>query len=299
MRLRQLESFLAIAECGSLTLAASRLFIAQPSLSQQIADLEREVGCVLFERARRGMRLTPEGRAFLPHVQAAVKEVGTAVDAARAASKGKIGEIRIATITSLAVAVFPNLASRWHRLHPEVNLRLVEYGSPNRLEDGVRLGEADLAIGPIPTGPMYEVIEVGSEEFVIVLPDDDPLAHNEEIDLEELIDAGWVLYTRNHGLDPLVMKACSTSGFSPRAAMRTSQVEAMVRLAQAGIGPALVPSNVLRRDTHFLHPKIPLRRRLAVYSAGEMGTLETELVVNIQQEGLRGITRDAEGGYFL
>lgn len=299
MRLRQLESFLMVADCGSLTLAATRMLIAQPSLSQQISLLEHEIGCVLFERVPRGMRLTPEGRAFLPYARSAVASADSAIDAARAAAGGRTGEVRLATLTSLAIGVLPDLAKRWHRDYPDVRLRLVEYGSPNRLEDGIRIGEADLAIGPIPSGPMDEVIEVGSEEFVLLLPKDDPLAAEERIDPHQLRDREWVLYSHDHGLNSLVLRACSLWGFSPHEAMRTSQVEAMVRLARAGIGPALVPSNALNPETSFVRPITRLLRRLAVFSVGEMGALETELVVNIQREGLPRVVRQPSDAIFL
>lgn len=88
-------------------------------------------------------------------------------------------------------------------------------------------------------------------------------------------------------------------GFSPHEAMRTSQVEAMVRLARAGIGPALVPSNALNPEISFVRPNTRLLRRLAVFSVGEMGALEIELVVNIQREGLPRVVRQPSDAIFL
>jgi DNA-binding transcriptional LysR family regulator len=125
--LAQLEYVVAIAEEGSYTAAGTRLTIAQPSLSQQVAALEKELGCQLFERLHRGVRLTPAGRAFLPEARATVLAAQRARRAARAATQLEGGSLEIATIGSMAIGVLPDALSAWHRAHPDVAVNVATY----------------------------------------------------------------------------------------------------------------------------------------------------------------------------
>jgi DNA-binding transcriptional LysR family regulator len=114
------------------------------------------------------------------------------------------------------------------------------------LEDAVEQGVADFAIGPLPVrawdGPLAVI---AWEEFVIVLPPNDPLASRGAVRLEELAEHEWVLYHQDHGLAGILEETCRRAGFSPRGSVRTSQAEGAARLASAGIGPALVPDNIV------------------------------------------------------
>lgn len=281
MRLRQLEYFIAVADSGSVTQAAAELFIAQPSLSQQITALEREIGVQLFERLPRGTRLTPAGRAFLAEARTAVRAASRAEYAARSVERGVVGELRLATITSLAVGVIPDAAALWSRRHPDVNLRLIEFSHPDRLEEAVRVGDADLGFGPLPRGSVGEVQQLGSEECVFVLRSDDPAAQAERVDPSVLADRPWVLFSPDHGLSDLIRKVCSHWGFLPLPGVLTTQTAAAVRLAAAGLGPTIVPSNVVHfaLDNAVIRPiSQPVVRPLAAYSRLSMGSLERTFV---------------------
>src|SRR6202140_1899140 len=113
MRLAQLEFFVAIAEEGSYAAASTRLIIAQPSLSQQISPLEKELGCRLFERLPRGVRLPSAGREFFPDAQIPVLSGHAAPRAARAAAQLEAGSLEIATPGSMAIGILPNALTQW------------------------------------------------------------------------------------------------------------------------------------------------------------------------------------------
>jgi len=174
VRLPQLEYVVAIAEEGSYTAAGTRLTIAQPSLSQQVAALEKELGCQLFERLPRGVRLTPAGRAFLPEARATVLAARRARRAAQAATQQEGGTLEIATLGSMAIGVLPDAVSAWHRLHPDIALNVVSYRHHDALEAAVASGVGDFAIGPPPRRWTGETTILGREEFVVLLSADDP-----------------------------------------------------------------------------------------------------------------------------
>ncbi|QBJ96601.1 LysR family transcriptional regulator [Rhodococcus sp. ABRD24] len=291
MRLRQVEYFLAVAEAGSITQAAANLYLAQPSLSYQITTLEKELGGQLFERLPRGLRLTPAGRVFLVEAKRVIADVGRAKRSVQAVTDGALGELEIATVTSLAVGVIPSVARAWRRSHANVALRLHEHSHSDRLEEGVQGGIGDFGFGPVPRRPMGEVVEVGTEEFVFVLPHDDPHATDRVINPADLQDRDWVLYDPAHGLSIVVNTVCSAFGFSPQVGVRTSQVETAARLAAAGLGPALLPANVIPAniDAAVRPATRPLIRRLAAYSRSSMPAIVRSFVDELRsaEHGLK------------
>lgn len=272
MKLRQLECFVAVVEEGSFTRAARRLGIAQPSLSQQIRTLEEELGGALVERLPRGIAVTPAGRALLADARVALLASERGARSARAALGLESGELEIATVLSMAVGLLPRTIRVWHERYPQVTIRLHEYRHRRLLEEAVRGGVADLAIGPRPLddweGPL---VRVGWEEFVLVLAPSDPLADRKAIRLEDLADREWVLYHPDHGLAGIVEETCRRAGFVPRGTVRTSQAEGAARLAAAGLGPALVPDNIVLPglDGAVLRLEPPVTRELVAYTRAE------------------------------
>jgi DNA-binding transcriptional LysR family regulator len=272
MNIRQLECFVALVDEGSFTRAAREIGIAQPSLSQHIRALEEELSGRLIERLPRGIALTPAGRTLLPEARAAVRAVERGRRGARAALELEAGELEVATVLSMAVGLLPRYIKVWHERYPNVGIRLHEFRHRALLEDAVQHGVADFAIGPLPVRAWDGPLAVISwEEFVIVLPPADPLAGRGAVGLEELADREWVLYHQDHGLAGILEELCRDAGFSPRGSVRTSQAEGAARLASAGLGPALVPDNIVLPgiEGSVLRLKPRLIRDVAAYARTE------------------------------
>ena len=269
MNFRQLACFVAVVDEGSFTRAARAIGIAQPSLSQHIRTLEEELNGRLLERLPRGVALTPAGRALLPEARVAVRAVERGRRGARSALALETGELEIATVLSMAVGLLPRYIRIWHERYPDVGIRLHEFRHRSLLEDAVEQGIADFAIGPLPVrdwdGPLAEI---EWEEFVVVMPASDPLSGRSSIRLEELADREWVLYHPDHGLAGILEEICRRAGFSPRGSVRTSQAEGAARLASAGLGPALVPDNIVLPgiEGSVLRLKPRLIRDVAAYA---------------------------------
>src|SRR5258708_7026050 len=216
MNLRQLQYFVAIADEGSFTRAAERLLVAQPSLSQQMKSLERELGGQLLERLPSGVRLTAAGKAFMPDASLAVTHAAHAARSARSALGLQAGELGGARVTSMPLGVLPRAFGLWGARYPATTLALRESQHRRALEDAVRAGAGDIAVGPRPaqwTGP---VVGLGWEEFVAVIPRSDPLAgRRRPLVLEELADRAWILFGPEHGLTELVLEVGSPAGLAP------------------------------------------------------------------------------------
>ncbi|MFF1837266.1 LysR family transcriptional regulator [Streptomyces sp. NPDC058231] len=275
MSLRQMEYFLAVVEESSFTRAAELLHVTQPALSHQIKSLERAVGGALLERLPRGVRLTPMGRAFLPHAERSVRSAAQARRAARAAAGAEGGELHIATVHAVAVGILPDIFARWRAAHPAVGLVLHEYATTEALEEQLERGVADLAVGPVPAHWEGPVVPIGTEEVVLVVPFDDRLAGRTSVRLDELADRPWVRCAMEpvvHGR-PFLDHACALAGFVPRTAVRTEHTSTAVRMAAAGVGVATAPAHMVRgavgEDCAVLSVDPPWRRQLAVFSRVE------------------------------
>src|SRR3954467_429437 len=223
MSLRQMEYLVAVVEEGSFTRAAQRLFVTQPALSHQIKALEASVGGALLERQPNAVHLTPMGRAFLPHAAAAVRAADEAQRAASGVGQLESGELRLATLHSLALGVVPAAIRAWRLAHPQVSFELHEYVNNDQLTEEMRLGVADVAVSSKPRawdGPMRSL---GLEELVVALAVDDPLLRRsrKRVRLELLADRPWVLYRPENALTPTVAEACAAAGFAARAGART------------------------------------------------------------------------------
>jgi DNA-binding transcriptional LysR family regulator len=247
MNLRQINYLLAVVEEGSFTRAAQRLSVAQPSLSQQVRALERELGGPLLERMPNGVQLTAAGRAFVPEARSAASHAARAAEAVRATLGAPGRRLELSTVTSMAVGILPDALARWHRLHADTAVYLHEFHHRRDLHEAVRGGLGDLGVGPRPANWSGPITRLGWEEFVIVLPPHDPMAEGSggSVALERLADRDWVLLEPGHGLHELAQRACARAGFVPRAAVRTGQVTAAAQLAAAGLGPTLLGSHTV------------------------------------------------------
>lgn len=272
MNFRQLACFIAVVEEGSFTRAARRIGITQPSLSEHIRALEREIAGPVLERLPRGVALTPAGRSLLPEARTAVRAVERGRRAARATLALEAGDLEIATVLSMAVGLLPRFIRVWHERYPDIGIRLQEFRHRSLLEEAVEQGVADLAIGPLPLRTWEGPLErLSWEEFVLIAPPGDPLADRGSVALEELVDRQWVLYHPDHGLAGILEEVCRRAGFVPRGTVRTSQAEGAARLASAGIGFALVPDNIVLPgiEGSVLRIRPPLIREVAAYARAE------------------------------
>lgn len=259
LNIRQLRAWLTIVEEGSVTAAARRLAMSQPALSQQLRALEQQFGGPLLERLPRGVQPTPLGRALVDDARATLAAATRLTRQARSIARLEAGVLEIAAWPSLVDATLLEPIRRWNAEHGQVAIRLLEFPQQSLMAESVAMGVGDLAIGVRPPKWPGPVVSLGWEQFVVLLPPDDPLADgNGAISLSTLRDRRWVLYERRNGIADYVLEACAEAGFRPLEAVSTSQVQAAVRLAQAGLGPVLVPSdNVPAELVHTARPLKP------------------------------------------
>ncbi|WP_194913679.1 LysR family transcriptional regulator [Catenulispora rubra] len=280
---RQIEYFVAVAEHGSISRASAELHVSQPALSVQLIALEKELGTRLFERLPHGVRLTSSGRGALVHARAALTASRRMAHVASDSDGLYTGRVSVATVYSVSLGVLPRLIRAWRQAMPGVDIDVHEHRHAAELQRSMAQGEADLAVGPRPDdwpGPVYPLL---TERFVVLLGDaEEPVST-----LADLAAHRWVHYTPANGLSAVVDRVCADAGFVPRIAVRTEQTASAVAFAEAGLGPALVPHNVVPQSFRgrILEPDPPFIRELTIYVRQEADALVARLV-EIAEHGI-------------
>jgi DNA-binding transcriptional LysR family regulator len=269
MELRQLRYVVAVEEEGSFTRAAARVHVAQPAISQQIAQLERELGERLFDRSERRVRLTVAGEAFLPHARAVLEATTAARDAVESLRGELAGELTIGTIPSPAPVLMRRLGEL-QRQHPKLRLT-IRTGDPEGLATAVATGALDAAVigvagGRLPAGPGGQRLPsvlasqtIATEPLVVAVAPDHPLAQSPGIALADLRDEPLLTLTHGRGLRTVLEAACAEAGFAPRIHAETDDLVVLADLVGHGFGVALIPRSAAERALQPL-VMLPLRK---------------------------------------
>ena len=249
MELRHLRYFLAIAEEGNFTRAAARLGIGQPPLSQQIKDLETEVGAQLFHRVPHGAELTEAGKAFLARVKGIPAQTADAVRAAQRAARGETGRLSLGfTGTAALNPIVPACIREFRRAYPAVEMRLEEANSV-ALIAGLLDGRLDVAVlRPSESDPPeLDYLTLAVEPLIAVLPAAHPATTSgHSIDLASLRDDPLILTPRAIGisLHDTALAACRNAGFEPTLGQPAPQIASILSLVAAEQGVSLVPDSI-------------------------------------------------------
>ena len=251
---------------GSVTRAAQHLHLSQPAISHQLAVLEREAGTALLIRERRGVRLTPAGRAAVPEARRAVAAADDAVRLARAVGQGVGGTIRVVCAQSLTVALLAPVLARWHVDRPDVTVALRESTDPATAFALLQSGEADLLLFPdlLFDDAAFEATTVAEEEVVVALPPRHPLAARDAIRPRDLQGQPFVHFTPENRLGTWIENRLEDLDLRGSVVVRTAVTSHAPQLAAAGLGVTVVPVSAIAAGfsgaVRLLEPR--WRRRL-------------------------------------
>ena len=238
--------FVAVAEELNFGRAARRLHISQQPLSQQIKNLEKELGVELIRRTTRRVELTEAGEAFLEETYRTLSQSELAAEAARRAARGESGTMRIGYAPTALYNVLPETLRVFRERYPGVVLELVELISAPQ--------EEALTSGRIDVGFLYPPVEedgiatwvISEEQLMAVLPAGHRLAGRDRVPLAELSDEPFVMMPRRNrpALYDRVVGECRRAGFSPRVTQEANNLHMMLGLVAAGFGVNLTVESV-------------------------------------------------------
>jgi molybdate transport repressor ModE-like protein len=259
MELHQLRYLLAVAEAGSFTRAARECGIAQPSLSQQIQKLEKELRQPLFDRLPRGAVLTDAGQRLLPQA----RDILSAVDRAEATTKqgGEAvgGTLSVGAIPTMAPYLLPGVVKQFLRRFPAVTLRLHE-DMTVRLVDRLAAGSLDLAFTSLPmTHPLLHADHLAEEELFVAVPREHALAQRKKVAWADVADEPFLVLQEMHCLSGQATGFCRQQGNDPRVVMRGEQLHTILDLVALGMGISLVPAMAVKADRSSKRVYLPFR----------------------------------------
>ena len=238
---RRVLTFRAVAHERSFSRAARRLALSQPSVSNQVAALEREVGVQLLERRPGGLRLTPEGEILLEHADAIADRFGLAETQLSGAAERQRTRLRIGALPSALAGFVPAAIARVRQEHPDTRVTFDE-GTSEELAGRLASGELDLAIAyqdttwPRAEPPGVKRHHLLHEEFLVAMAPDHPRAAQHEVDLADLRDDDWTAALT----DGVIVRACRAAGFEPRLVSITHDQLAIRGLVIRGLAVTLV-----------------------------------------------------------
>lgn len=247
---RQLRYFVEIADSGSFSAAAERLFVAQSALSRQIKELESQLQTPLFERTARQPRLTAAGEAFYPRARNLLSELLKASDLATQVGQGQLGTLRLSHSSTVPMsgALLQGI-STWLERCPGVSMDIVKLSSEAQLEEIVE-GRLDVGLLRLPVLRQREGVRVVpwyTEPLALAVPAGHPLARgNAAVELMQLKDEAFISipHPQRGGLSYLSAELCMRAGFFPKAARVMSRKTTQLQLIQAGFGIALLPKSM-------------------------------------------------------
>jgi DNA-binding transcriptional LysR family regulator len=248
MELRQLRYFVAVAEELHFGRAARRVLVAQPALSQQIRQLERELGVTLLARTKRRVALTDPGRAFLAEARRTLAAAEAAARAARRAAAGETGRLRVGYVDLATWLVLPRILRAYRERYPDVDLTLTElHRQPQR--EALARGDLDVGFFSLRAADTeFRGEQVALDPLMAALPEGHALAARPDVPLVALAAEPWVLFPRElkTQFGELILVSCAAAGFVPRVVQEASQLHTLASLVSAGIGVTLLPASTAR-----------------------------------------------------
>ncbi|WP_338492071.1 transcriptional regulator CynR [Erwinia aphidicola] len=248
MLLRHIHYFLAVAEHGSFTRAASALYVSQPALSQQIKQLEETLGAILFDRSGRTVRLTDAGEVYARYAQQALRKLSAGERAIHDVDNLSRGALRIAINPTFTGYLLGPLVARFHQQYPSITLAIREMPQEQMQQDlladrlDLALGFADGVQADIDAQPLL------SETLALVVARHHPLAIESQIGLSALNDLHLVLLTPEYATREQIDYYCRQHQLRPKVQMEASSVSAVVEIVRRTQLATLLPAKIAREN---------------------------------------------------
>ena len=258
MELRQLIYAVEIAAERNFSRAAEKLHIAQPSLSQQVSKLEKELGVLLFKRSTNSVELTHAGTVFVNRSQQIIDMVEQLRQEMEDLAELRKGRVVVGSVPVTGAHVLPDVLPAFRSAYPNIEIVLVEETS-KKLEELTVSGSTDVCLMSLPIeDPALAWQPVIEEEICLAVPPDHPLAANKEqnalVSFQDLKNEPFILVKKGQGFRAIADRLCSDAGFVPQIVFESGNIETVQALVAAGMGIAFVPRMVIRGDWNGRSP---------------------------------------------
>ncbi len=251
MELRQIRSFLSIAETLHFGRTAELIHLSQPALSLQIRALEEEVGVRLFERNRRKTTLTAAGAAFRDDAVAALSQLDQAIRRARLAARGKLGLLRIGFVSTAGNEIVPKIVRQFRKSNPEVEFSLRNILTAEQVQM-LEAGSLDIGFLRVPIGEhsALDVVTVHREPFILVVPSSHKLAKRKRVRLRDVAGEDFVMYERTYapGFHDVMFGILHDARIAPNVTQTAVEIPMLISLVASGMGITIAPLSVVKHS---------------------------------------------------
>ncbi len=270
MDIEALRGFVAVAETGSFSAAAERLFITQPAVSKRIALLESELGAALFDRIGRRIRPTPAGTALLARARAILNEVEDAKRSLSNLADTVVGPLSLGTSHHIGLHRLPPALKRYSEMYPTVHLDL-RFMDSEQACGAVEQGELELAIVTLPRTPArrLSLIPVWDDPLEIVVGTRHPLAGRRQLKMSALCGYPAILPGAGTFTREIILSALQSVRADLKIGLSTNYLEVLKMLVSIGLGWSALPHTLIDRELKVVHiENVAIRRELGIVTHG-------------------------------
>jgi DNA-binding transcriptional LysR family regulator len=270
MELRHLRYFIAVAEELHFGRAANRLQISQPPLSQQIKQLETELGLLLFSRTRQRVDLTTAGKSFLQNAYKVMNLIDQACEEAKRVDRGESGQLILAFTGAIAFDLLPTILRAYQEQYPNINIILKQMTTAEQIKSFQKKAiHVGLVVMPV-TSESLNIELLHEEPFIVVLPKTHHLAQQKgKVNLANLVNEQFIMTPRNsgEGYYDSIISLCQSAGFIPKKTQEAEELHTVVSFVASGMGIAILPSSIqfLKNDDIVY---FPLKHDFPTYNTG-------------------------------
>lgn len=250
MELRDLKSFIEVADHNSFTHAAEHSYLTQPSLSRAVKKIEEELGVELLDRSTRHLYLTDAGRIVYQQSLKAIQALSELNILLEDLRNIATGEIRIGIPPLIGTLFFPKIAQAFYKKYPQVTLELVELGA-KLIGKLVEDSKIDVGIVVLPANEeKFNIHPLIQDEFFLFLHKEHRLAQRSSVTLTDLRDEKFILFQKDFTLHDLIIQECEREGFTPTISYRSSQWDLIIELVASKLGITLLPKSIYDKQSN-------------------------------------------------
>ena len=255
-----LQYVLMVANEKNFSKAAQKLHVAQPSLSYQIAKLEKELGIQLFKRGHSEVQLTYAGKIFVKRALQILDQVDQLKKEIRDVANMQTGQLRIGSLPTTGAYLLPKVIPPFQQRYPGIELILIEDTTHN-LESLVFQGQVEISLLSMPVlNTELQVETILEEDILLAVPPNHPLSTLPEIDLKDCKDESFILQKKGTGFRATCENLCNQAGFVPKVVFESINVDTCLSLVSTGMGISFAPRMVIRDLKAFDTPKyLPIK----------------------------------------
>lgn len=267
MDTKKYEVLLCASDEGSFLRAGEKLGYTQSGITQMMNSLEREIGFSLFIRGNKGVSLTDEGKRLVPMMRQLLRQQSLIEQECAQIKGGEAGRVSIGSFTSISMHWLPAIIERFQKLHPNVDIEMLETGSADQLENWLQEGRIDICFYSLPQKSSFYQIELLQDKLYAVLPKNHKMRNLDAFPVSLFANEPFLIYQSSSGYDRDIMGVLKREGITPKIKFSSNFDYCIISMVEHNLGISILPYEILKGqlDDVVIIPLLPdTSRRLGI-----------------------------------